>query len=143
MVEGLVLAGPKSLDALREILLEVMKRKSQLKDDINQVINDLRTIMMSYGVKIGKVKGANSLLGIKPTSFLKSIQQQNINDDQTQRSCLQVFQDSRELVLNLNTHLGVLEDIEYYLRDWIWGMAYKQIRRGPNPSKANNLDKIL
>jgi hypothetical protein len=143
MVEGLVLAGPKSLDAMREILSEVLKRKSQLKDDINQIINDLRNVLLGYGVKIGKVKGARVLLGIRPTQFLKLIQQQNINDDQTQLACLQVFQDSRELVLNSNIHLGILEEIELYLRDWIWGITYKQIRSGPNPERSENLEKIL
>jgi uncharacterized protein (UPF0297 family) len=143
MVEGLILAGPKSLTAMREILSEVMKRKTQLKDDVNQIINDLRNLMMSNGVKIGKVRGAQALLEIKPANFLKLLQQQNINDDRTQMSYLQEFQDSRELILNLNTHLIVLEEIEYYLRDWIWGMAYKQIRKGPNPAQANNPEKIL
>lgn len=142
MVEGLVLAGPKSLDAMREILSEVLKRKSQLKDDINQIIHDLRNVLLGYGVKIGKVKGANALLGIRPTQFLKLIQQQNITDDQTQLACLQVLQDSRELVLNSNIHLGILEEIEFYLRDWIWGITYKQIRRGPNPDHYDNLEII-
>lgn len=143
MVEGLILAGPKSLDAMHEILSEVLKRKSQLKDDINQIINDLRSVMLSYGVKIGKVKDINTLLGIQPANFLKLIQQQDINDDQTQMACLQVFQDSHDLIFNLHSHLGVLEEIEYYLRDWIGGMVYKQIRRGQNPAQTNNLEKIL
>lgn len=143
MVEGLILAGPKSLDAMHEILSEVMKRKSQLKDDVNQIINDLRSVMLGYGVKIGKIKDTSTLLGIKPTTFLKVIQQQNIEDDKTQMACLQVLQDSRDLILNLHAHLEVIEEIEYYLRDWMWGMVYKQIRVGQNPAQTNNLEKIL
>ncbi len=40
MIQDMVLAGPQSLEAVREILGEASKRKSQVYDDLNQVTND-------------------------------------------------------------------------------------------------------
>ena len=39
MIQEMVLAGPQSLEALREILGEASKRKTQVYDDLNQVTN--------------------------------------------------------------------------------------------------------
>lgn len=142
MIEGLVLAGPKSLDAMREILQEVIKRKSEISDDINQIINDLRNVLLSYGVKINHIKGPRSLLKVKSTQFFKLIKKQGVDDDQTQMACLQIFQDSRELVINLNINLNILEEVEVYLRDWTWSIAYKQAHGGEDSHQTNNLDRI-
>ncbi len=50
LVEGLVLAGPKNLDSLREILDETDQRKTQVGDDLHQVFTQFSRVLMSYGV---------------------------------------------------------------------------------------------
>src|SRR5512143_539175 len=52
MIQDMVLAGPQSLEALREILGEANKRKSQVYDDLNQVTNQLSIILKGYGVSL-------------------------------------------------------------------------------------------
>ncbi len=41
MVEGLILAGPQSINILREIMAEAGQRKLQVVDDLNQLSSDL------------------------------------------------------------------------------------------------------
>lgn len=143
MVEGLVLAGPNSLDAMREILLELLNRKSEIKDEISQIINELRNVLLSYGVKINQIQGSKSLFEIKPTEFFKLIKQQGVDEDQNQMDCLQIFQNSRELIINLNVQLNILEEVEMYIRDWTWSIAYKQIQGLQDSETPNNPDRIL
>ncbi len=54
--------GPQSLDALREILSEAMKRKAQVYDDLNQVTNQLSIILMGYGISLEQKGGTQILL---------------------------------------------------------------------------------
>src|SRR4030066_937221 len=61
MIQEMVLAGPQSLDALREILSEAMNRKAQVYDDLNQVTNQLSIILKGYGINLDK-QGGNQIL---------------------------------------------------------------------------------
>ena len=60
MIQEMVLAGPQSLEALREILAEAVKRKSQVHDDLSQVINQLAIILKGYGL-ILETSGGNQI----------------------------------------------------------------------------------
>src|SRR5512143_2270649 len=57
MIQEMVLAGPQSLDALREILGESVKRKAQVYDDLNQVTNQLSIILKGYGISLERQGG--------------------------------------------------------------------------------------
>src|SRR4030042_2545497 len=61
MIQEMVLAGPQSLDGLREILGEAMKRKAQAYDDLNQVTNQLSIILKGYGIRLER-RGGNQVL---------------------------------------------------------------------------------
>jgi hypothetical protein len=49
LVEMLIMAGPQSLDSLREILAEVYTRKGQLKNDQHQVFVNLEGELRGTG----------------------------------------------------------------------------------------------
>src|SRR5512136_557340 len=72
MIQEMVLAGPQSLEALREILAEVSKRKSQVYDDLNQVINQLSIILKGYGINLEPQTG-NQVLQTLTESRLATI----------------------------------------------------------------------
>ncbi len=128
IVEGLVLAGPQSLDALREVLAETGQRKAQVQDDLHQVISEMRGVLKSYGLEM-QLRDGDLLPALTPFDLLLSMRQQGILEQETQGACLQVLHNSRELLSNLGTNLGLLTDIEMYLRDWLWALAYEAIHQ--------------
>lgn len=138
MVEGLVLAGPQSLSALREILAVTDQRRSQAVDDLHQVIADLEKSLKSYGVQLVVSGRAASLARLTPVRFLTMLREQGVTDNETQVACLQLFKESRQLMSSLVTHLRLLEEIEIYLRDWLWGLAYQSARQGETGTRPSH-----
>jgi hypothetical protein len=65
---------------------------------------------------------------------------QKILEKETRSSSLQVIKDSRELINTLNGKIQLLENIERYLQDWLWGLTYQFIRLGEDETD-NNLPK--
>ncbi len=130
MIQEMVLAGPQSLEALREILAEAMKRKSQVHDDLSQVVNQLSIILKGYGIKLEASVGNQILQSIDEHELTDLMDAQKIFDAETRSGCLQVMKDSRELISTLKGKIELLDNIEKYLRDWLWGLTYQFIRHG-------------
>jgi hypothetical protein len=65
MVEGLVLAGPKSLSVLREMRSESAHRKSQILDDLHQVYSDLENSLGYIGCRTDRCKKRSRDYGVK------------------------------------------------------------------------------
>jgi hypothetical protein len=140
LVHEMVLVGPQSLDALREILGEAMKRKSQVYDDLNQVTNQLAIILKGYGLNLETPEGTSILKAITEDQLISLMDAQKISNVETRSGCLQVMKDSQELINTLNTKIQLLESIETYLQDWLWGLTYQHIRRGDNEGDDNLLN---
>jgi hypothetical protein len=120
MIQEMVIAGPQSLDALREILGETIKRKSQVHDDLSQVINQLSIILKGYGL-------------------IEMMNTQELFEADTRTGCLQVLMDSKELITTLDSKIQLLENIENYLQDWLWGLTYQSIREGADVAGTENM----
>jgi len=136
MIQAMVVAGPQSLEALREILGEAMKRKTQVYDDLNQVMNQLSIILKGYGIIFEAHGGNQNLQSLTEHQLLDLMDAQSIIEPETRSSCLQVLKDSKELINTLNGKILLLENIEMYLQDWLWGLTYQFIKLGE--SKADN-----
>src|SRR4030065_1290452 len=80
MIQEMVLAGPQSLDALREILSEALKRKVQVYDDLNQVTNQLSIILKGYGINLERQGGNQALQSLNEDQLLEMLDEQNIFD---------------------------------------------------------------
>lgn len=144
IVESFVLAGPQSLDTLREILAEAAQRKSQVYDDLNQIYNQLEENLKSYGVQLGEIKGALGVTSLTPIRFLAMLREQGVVEEDQKIACLQVLKDARELMLSLAEHLQLFEEVEKYLADWLWVLAYQSVRQnkegnGRSPSRDLSL----
>jgi hypothetical protein len=143
MIQEMVVAGPQNLEALREILGESVKRKSQVYDDLNQVINQLVIILQGYGLNLGPLGGNQVLVKIDEKQLIDLMDQQELSDPDTRTNCLQVVMDSKELINTLNSKIMLLDNIENYLQDWLWGLTYQSIKRGEaetgNPSAQDGL----
>jgi hypothetical protein len=142
MIQEMVLAGPQSLRAIREILAEAMKRKSQVHDDLSQVVNQLSIILKGYGIKLEASGGNQMLQSIDEGQLSNLMDAQEIFDSETRSGSLQVMKDSRELIKTLNSKIELLESIENYLQDWLWGLTYQFIRHGEDEASYKMQDGL-
>jgi hypothetical protein len=129
MIQEMVLAGPQSLEALREILGEASKRKSQVYDDMNQVTNQLSIILKGYGVSLETQGGSQVLQSLTEDQLVRLMDQQGVSEQETRSSSMQVMKDSQELINTLSSKILLLESIENYLQDWLMGLTYQSIRQ--------------
>ncbi len=88
MIEGLVLAGPQNIQVLREILAETEKRRSQVGEDIRQLLEGMYKSLKSYGVSLDKTLSVRSISHMTQARFLKLLRQQEVVDEGTQVACL-------------------------------------------------------
>lgn len=140
MIQEMVVAGPQSLEGLREILGEAMKRKTQVYDDMNQVTNQLSIILKGNGLNFEEHGGNQVLQSLTENQLLNLMDTQKIFEKETRTNSLQVMKDSKELINTLNGKIQLLENIEQYLQDWLWGLTYQFIRTGVDETK-NDLTK--
>lgn len=136
MVESLVLAGPRSLNALRETLAETEQRKSQVQDDLHQLLKDLDKSLKSYGVSLSGRGNIEAITGLSPVGFLSFLRAQEINDDKTQMACMQIVKDSRDLIETLSSRYLLLQEIEVYLQDWIWALIVQSLHQENKPQNT-------
>jgi hypothetical protein len=136
MIQEMILAGPQNLDALREIRAEVSKRKSQVYDDLNQVINQLSIILKGCGINLEPQTGSQVLQTLTESKLAAIMDEQNVLDQETRTNSMQVLRDSQELISTLNGKISLLENIELYLQDWLWGLTYQSIRQSDASENA-------
>ena len=143
MIQEMVVAGPQSLKAFREILGEAIKRKTQVYDDLNQVTNQLSIILKGYGINLEAFGGNQILQSVTENQLLDLMDAQNIVETEKRSGCLQVMKDSKELINTLNGKIQLLENIERYLQDWLWGLTYQFIRLGEDETDSSLMKNEL
>jgi len=127
MVEGLVLAGPQSLIALREILSETTTRKAEIQDDLTQLWAVFEEQLKSYGFSLKTAHIPKPTTSLAQIDFLKLMREQHINDLQTQKACLQLLKDNRDALESLANRYQLFGEIEVFLQDWLWGVAFQSV----------------
>jgi hypothetical protein len=129
MVESLVLAGPQSLTILKEIIAEAGQRESQLKDDLNQIMVEMENNLRNYGVSLPVGRTPKSFTRTSTLTFMKMVREQNFGGDQEKAEALQILKNSKELLKGILANIRLLEEIERYINDWLWGLAYQSTRQ--------------
>jgi len=139
MIQEMVLAGPQSLDALREILGEAIKRKAQVYDDLNQVTNQLSIILQGYGISLERLGGNQAIQSLNEQQLLIMLDELKIVDNEQRSGCLRILKDTQELIVTLASKIQLLENIETYLQDWLWGLTYQYIKLGEDEPDENSI----
>jgi len=62
-------------------------------------------------------------------ALMALLRQQEIHDNATQVACLQILKESRDLFDSMAGRLKLLEDVEHYLQDWLWGIAFQSTHK--------------
>lgn len=128
MVEGLILAGPQSLDELQQVLLETSTRKSQVEDDLQQVYVEMKRVLSEYGVAFSPSGDYSEALMCTPLELIVLMRSQGVEDHEKQSACQKIFLESHKLLKNLSGNYKLLAEIEKYLQDWSWGLTYQRAR---------------
>ncbi|MFU8773496.1 MAG: hypothetical protein ACNA8H_13895, partial [Anaerolineales bacterium] len=128
-VERLVIAGPQNFRILQEILVEVSHRKVQVNQDILQVIDHYVNSLSTKGVRFADYETNLLKNKLAPEVFMTILKEQRISDRENRLECFQLLYDANEVLKNLYDHLKLLDEIETYLQDWMWGMAYQFARQ--------------
>lgn len=129
LVEELVLEGPQSLSAVREIIAEVSQQRTQLEDDYNQVAAEFEVDLTSQGVQVKEMRIRANLARLEPEKFIHSLRQQGISDQDRQVDCLGMLRRSQDMAVSLQRHINLLEELLGYLEDWMWGLVYQSARQ--------------
>jgi hypothetical protein len=137
LVEALIVAGPESLNVLREIKAETNQRKLQVEDDMQQVLAGWRSNLESYGLRLRGLKRARMISQMDTERFVAWLRTHGIMDEDTQKVCLQLKRDTNDLLVTLLSHYALLDGIEKYLGDWTWGVFHQLIHQGTNPPQTN------
>ena len=143
LVEGLVLAGPESIGALYEIMLETGQRRAQVQDDLQRLFGDFQNKIKKQGVKINEIlPDANSLLSLNRRRFHRILSQQGITSSDCKEECFQIYDETQEMMHSLSENISLLSEIEIYLKDWLWGLAYQSVH-DVQPLQRNSPDNLL
>jgi hypothetical protein len=144
LVEGLVLAGPESIGALYEIMLETGQRRTQVQDDLQRLFGDFQNKIRKQGVKISEIlPDANSLLRLNRRRFHRILSQQGISTGDRQEECAQIYDETQEMMHSLAENIALLLDIENYLKDWLWGLAYQSAHEARHSPRKSTGDLLL
>ena len=132
LVESLVLAGPQNIITLQEILAETAQRRTQILDDYHQVLAEFKKSLKELGINPSGLQELDQIEQITAMQFLGMLRQQDIHDEKIQIACLQRLQETKEMISGLTDHIRLLAEIEKYLRDWLWGLAYQSTQEAPD-----------
>jgi len=70
-----------------------------------------------------------SLARLTPVVFLAFLRSQKGEDENDQLFCLQRLEEALDLMRLLGRHLDMLEELEIYLQDWLWGLMYQSAQQ--------------
>jgi hypothetical protein len=128
-VEDLVVDGPQNLETLRAILAEAGERRVQAEADLQELLEEFDANLNHYGVNAPNDLRASTLQRLSQVRLLTMLKEQGILEQETQLSCLRLLKNVRELSGTLIDHSRLLDQIELYLQDWLWGMVYETARQ--------------
>jgi hypothetical protein len=129
LVEGLVLAGPQSLNALRAIRAEVTARKVDFQEEIARVFSKMEDELRILGVNLAFLPDHISMHALEPKNLYHLMDQQDIPDEASQIKCARLLNSSKEIMSQLARQVLLLYEVELYLDDWIWGLMYQSARQ--------------
>lgn len=143
LVEGLVLAGPQSISTLFEVLQETGQRRAQVQDDLQRLFGDCQNKLKRYHFKLADViPDARTMMRIAPVQFQNFLEIQEISEDH-QDTCADIFIQAQEMMSDLHNNIRLLLEIENYLKDWLWGLAYQSAHEQPQMLRGNLTERKL
>jgi hypothetical protein len=144
LVEGLVLAGPQSLNALREIRAEVTTRKVEFQEEIARVFSKMEEELQGLGVSLASLPDRISVQILEPKNLFPLLDQQGVPDSFSHVKCAKLLSSSKEIMSQLARQILLMDEVELYLDDWIWGLIYQSAHQmGGSSGRLGKINKQL
>lgn len=129
LVERLVLAGPASLNAMREIRAEVISQRSELQGEIARIFSSMEEKLQRWGVNLAGLSDRASMCNLEAACLGSLLRQGAIPDEAQMTECSQLLHASKESMSQLARRILLLNEVDRYLEDWIWGLMYQSARQ--------------
>lgn len=129
LVEGLVLAGPTSLNALREIRAEVIAQRTELQSEIARIFSNVEEKLNGWGVSLDGLSGRNTMHSLEAACLGNILRQGEGQDETRLLECTRLLNASKEAMSHLARQILMLNEVDIYLEDWIWGLMYQSARQ--------------
>lgn len=138
LVEGLVFAGPQSIGTLYEIMQETGQRRAQIQDDLQRLYGEFQKKLTELGIGgRDNLPDAYSFIQMDDHQFSRIIESEINIDDSVHQDCFQLFDETQDLMSSLTDNIVLMQEIENYLKDWLWGLAFLLAREAyPNLKKT-------
>ena len=108
-------------------------------DDLNQVTNQLSIILQGYGISLERLGGNQAIQSLNEQQLFFMLDELKIVDTEERSGCVQILKNTRELITALTSKIQLLENIETYLHDWLWGLTYQYIKLGEDEPDENSI----
>lgn len=128
LVERLVLAGPTSLNALREIRAEVIAQRAELQNEIARIFSNTEEKLISWGVNLDNLSGRTPMHSLETASLGIILRQVDGQDEARLQEYARLLSSTKESMLRLARQILLLNEVDIYLGDWIWGLMYQSAR---------------
>jgi hypothetical protein len=126
LVETLVLAGPKSISMLYEIMVETGQRRAQIQDDLNRLFGEFVRKMNELKIPHRLIfADADTFLRLNKKHIMQVLKQEGNNLHSGYNETARLVEDTQDLMRNLADNIRLLTEIENLLRDWVWGLAHQ------------------
>ena len=134
------------------VWLELGQRKTQLMSGILAialgiaVIVAIRSISLvsekAVAINLDNLGGNQALQTLNQQQLCDILDEQGIADAEARSSSMQVLMSSQELISTLAIKIQLLENIETYLQDWLWGLTYQFIQQGNDEGSEDFKDEL-
>jgi hypothetical protein len=141
LVEGLVLAGPSSLNALREIRAEVDARRTELQSEIARIFSSMEESLKNWGVNLAGLTERSSMYGLEAGYLGRLLIQQGIGDEYHLKECTKLLNSSKSTMSHLARQILLLDEVAIYLEDWMGGLMYQSAHQGGENRISNQKTK--
>ncbi|MEI7987398.1 MAG: hypothetical protein WCI88_00045 [Chloroflexota bacterium] len=125
MVEELILSGPKSISVLREILVETEQRRANVQDSLHKLFVDFQ----NQHQQLKDFPNILAFVWMPAEICLEGLIKHGMSEVDAQMVYSDIIRKNRKNILDLTSQLNLLKDVQNYLHDWLWGMAYQSFHQ--------------
>lgn len=142
IVEELILTQPHSLRLLRHIITETNTQRAHIEDKLHQLLVLLQGEWKNHGIQAAQFQQIILYSMLPAEICLEMLGLEGIDEEKAKLIYTTTIKKNRRQMSDLSVQLRMIKEIEDYLQDWLWGMAYEAFHREyPNDPTRKQIDR--
>lgn len=138
VVENLLLVGPSAFYTLNALLLETSQRRAQIEDEIHRAIGIFHNKIAEFGLTrqtINDPFACYEQLDIESILLDRYDAELNLSPQtlnlpaEAHLLLLEAYHTTKDKLNQLIQQYLLSRQLENYLEDWLWGMAYQTVQQ--------------